>query len=311
MENILSISHLTKRYGGFVAVNDLSLDVRQSACVGFLGPNGAGKTTTIKILTGIIQQTSGHAQIMGHDINKDFKKAMSHVGAMVETPEFFSGFTPVDALSYNGKIRGIKGSVLQDRISKVLQQTGMSEWSKKKIGTFSKGMKQRIAIASCLLHDPDLLILDEPTSGLDPKGIRDVRDLINDLKKHGKTIFMSSHLLSEVKNICDEVALIYDGKLVDCKPITELQNTSAISKIKIELISTPTELQIQMIENYPGIQKVDVQNSQLSVLFEGDATQRSDLLSYLQTEGLRVVSFSSTDEGLEDLYDKLIPDSVQ
>jgi len=311
MESILSISHLTKKYGAFLAVNDLSLDIKQNTCVGFLGPNGAGKTTTIKILTGIIKQTSGNAKIMGHDINTDFKKAMSHVGAMVETPEFFSGFTPVDALSYNGKIRGIKGSMLEDRISKVLQQTGMSEWAKKRIGTFSKGMKQRVAIASCLLHDPDLLILDEPTSGLDPKGIRDVREIVESLKNQGKTIFMSSHLLSEVKTICDEIALIYDGKIVDYKPIADLQNSTNVSKIKIEFLTPPAQSQITMIEEYEGVQKVSCENSKAIVLFEGNSDQKSDFLSYLQSEGMRVVSFSSSDTILEDLYDRIIPDSVK
>lgn len=311
MQNILSISNLTKKYGSFIAVDNLSLDVEENSCVGFLGPNGSGKTTTIKILTGIIQQTSGHATIKGFDINKNFREAINNVGAMVETPEFFSGFTPKDALSYNGKIRGITGNLLRERIDFVLQQTGMSDWSKKKIGTFSKGMKQRIAIASCLLHDPDILILDEPTSGLDPKGIRDVRGIIEQLKNQGKTIFMSSHLLSEVQNICDEVAIIYDGKLVDYKQISELQNKSLVSKIKIDLVSPPTELQFELIGNYTGVQNVFLQNSQVTVNFEGDATLKSDFLSYLQSEGLRVVSFSSTDEGLEDLYDRLIPDSVK
>lgn len=311
MTDILSISNLTKKYGSFFAVNDLTLDVRENSCVGFLGPNGAGKTTTIKILTGIIRQTAGHAAIMGHDVNTNFKDAMSHVGAMVETPEFFSGFTPIDALSYNGKIRGISGPLLKERISTVLQQTEMSEWSKKKIGTFSKGMKQRVAIASCLLHDPDLLILDEPTSGLDPKGIRDVRKIIQSLKKQGKTIFMSSHLLSEVQTICDEVALIYEGKLVDYKSIDELKNTSNTSAIKIEFVIPPTPSHITLLENYNGIQQVTCKDSSATILFEGNSEKKSDLLSYLQSEGLRIVSFSSSDTGLEDLYDKLIPDSVK
>jgi len=177
---------LTKRFSSFTALEKLNLEIETNSCVGFLGPNGAGKTTTIKILTGLLNPTSGKVFVAGYDVTKETRLALSHVGAVVETPEFFPHFTPKEILSFMGKLRGLSGQTLEERIKKVLDLVNMSEWTQKKIGKFSKGMKQRISLASALLHDPELIILDEPTSGLDPRGMIEVRQIIKSLKKTRK-----------------------------------------------------------------------------------------------------------------------------
>ncbi len=309
--NILTIKNLTKKFSSFVAVDNLSLDVKKNTCVGFLGPNGAGKTTTLKILTGLLRSTSGAAYINGFDVAKNFREAMKNVGAVVETPEFYPHFTPIDVLSYFGKLRGMSKQELQGRIQKVLDEVNMAEWSQKKIGKFSKGMKQRIAIASSLLHEPELVILDEPASGLDPRGMMEVREIIQSMKNQGKTIFMSSHLLGEAQAICDEVALIDKGKLLGLKSINELQ-TANKSKIKIEFLDNTTKSQLDTIKNFE--QTLDVLQETPNVIiadFDGTGLQRAEFLKFLQENGMNVTSFSLVDSSLETLYKDLISDSVR
>jgi ABC-2 type transport system ATP-binding protein len=198
MTEAIITENLTKNFGNFTAVNELNLRIEHGVCVGFLGPNGAGKTTTIKILTSMLRATKGNAYIEGVDVATDPKGALSRVGSVVETPEFYPYLTPVETLTYLGKIRGVDSRTLPGRIEQVIEEVRLQNWKDKRIGKFSKGMKQRLAIAQSLLHEPPILILDEPTSGLDPRGMVEVREIIKLLKGAGRTIFMSSHLLFEV-----------------------------------------------------------------------------------------------------------------
>jgi ABC-2 type transport system ATP-binding protein len=176
-------------------VDDLTMSVPEGVTVGFLGPNGAGKTTTIKILTHLISATGGKAYLHGVDVVRHPKQALGHVGAVVETPEFYPYLTPTETLAYLGRIRGMHSNEIKKRTDELLHMVKLDEWRSTRIGKFSKGMKQRLAIAQAILHEPDILILDEPTSGLDPRGMVEVRELIRTLKRQHYTIFISSHLL--------------------------------------------------------------------------------------------------------------------
>ena len=220
---MIEIEHLIKQFGVIKAVDDLSLGVPARKTVGFLGPNGAGKTTTIKILTNLISSTSGSAFINGVDVVTDPKKALAHTGAVVETPEFYPYLTPMETLAYLGRLRGMSSNDISRRSNEVLSDVKMTEWRGTRIGKFSKGMKQRLAIAQALLHEPEVLILDEPTSGLDPRGMVEVREIIKSLKRQDYTIFMSSHLLGEVQEVCDSAALIDHGKLLVYDSIDNLK----------------------------------------------------------------------------------------
>ena len=221
MEPIV-IEHLSKQYGKLLAVNDLSLAVERGVCVGFLGPNGAGKTTTIKMLTNLLRATNGKAYLNGVDVIRHPKAALDGVGAVVETPEFYPQLTPNECLSYIGTIRGLSAEVIADRSKVVLQQVKLLDVAERRTGTFSKGMKQRLAIAQALMHQPSILILDEPTSGLDPRGMVEVRDIIKELIKTDITILMSSHLLYEVQEVCDKVAIIDRGVLLKYDSVKNL-----------------------------------------------------------------------------------------
>jgi ABC-2 type transport system ATP-binding protein len=215
-DNVHSIEavDLTKVYGSFTALSHLNLKIEGPKCVGFLGPNGAGKTTTLKMLTDLIRPSSGTALIDGINVHTHKRQALDSVGTVIETPEIYPSLTPREALGMVAELRGVPHSEMKKRIEDVVEEVRMSEWLDKRVGKFSKGMKQRICIASALLNDPSVIILDEPTSGLDPRGMSEVRDIVRSLKNKNRLIFMSSHILSEVADICDEVAMIDHGKLL-------------------------------------------------------------------------------------------------
>lgn len=205
---------LTKVYGEFTALSDLTLKLEGSKCVGFLGPNGAGKTTTLKMLTDMIFPTRGSAILNGVDVHADRKRALESCGALIESPEIYPSLTPREALSLVADVRGVPAGEQKERIEEVLAEVKMSEWIDKKVGKFSKGMKQRVNIAATLVSDPSIVMLDEPSTGLDPRGMAEVRDIIRGLKRNNRLVFFSSHILSEVTEVCDEVALINRGKLL-------------------------------------------------------------------------------------------------
>jgi len=311
MNDVIVIENLSKSYSGFKALDKLNLRIEKNTCVGYLGPNGSGKSTTIKILTGLLRPTQGKAYLSGFDITKDTRKALQNVGAVVETPEFYPYLTPKEILTYFGKLRGMPKNEINSRINQVLELVRLDEWRQKKIGKFSKGMKQRLAIASALLHEPSIIIVDELTSGLDPRGMIEVREILKSLKKSDKTIFMSSHLLGEIQEICDKVALIDKGKLLRYEDVKNISNLSKSSRIQIELIELPTKSQLSTISELAGVTEVKHELSlSLIITFKGGLDARADLLEKLQEMGLRIVTFKQLDSELELLYLDLISQSV-
>jgi len=311
MNNVIQIKNLTKKFSNFVALDKLDLTVEENTCIGYLGPNGSGKSTTIKILTGLIHPSSGNAFILGNDVTKDIRSALSDVGVLVEIPKFYSNLTPFETLSYFGKLRGMKKNDLINRINDVLKQVSLSEQKQKKIGIFSKGMKQRLGIACALLHNPTILILDEPTSGLDPRGMIEVRQIIKELKKQGKTIFMSSHLLHEVQEVSDKIAIINKGKLLRYDSVKNISSEQGISKIKVECAINASQEQIQRIQNFEGVKQIDPAELTFTILFSGNNEAKAELLDVIKKSGIRVVSYSTDSSNLESFYMKEISDSVE
>ena len=222
MGDSIIIENLTKYYNDFLALDKLSLRVPEKENIGLLGPNGAGKSTTLKIMCALIRPTSGKVYVDGIDVLEHPEKALSCIGAIIETPEFYSYMTPEDNLSYFGRLRGMKGEQLKKRIHEVIELVKLEKWSKVKIEKFSRGMKQRLALAQTLLHDPPILILDEPGLGLDPRGLVEFREIISGVGKE-KTVFFASHQLSEVAQICSKVAIINNGRLLVYESIKELE----------------------------------------------------------------------------------------
>jgi len=309
--HVISIDKLTKRFSNFVALDSLSLDVGKGSCVGFLGPNGAGKSTTIKILSGLIKPSSGSARISGFDVQKESRDALATMGVIVETPYYYHNFTPRDILSYFGKLRGIQKSPLETQLRKVLNFVKLDEWSDNKIGTFSKGMRQRVAIASILLHDPDVIIVDEVTSGLDPRGQIEVMRIFDDLKKQGKTIFMSSHNVREAQQLCDFVALIDKGVLLKYDKISNIGSVSKNSRVSVEFFRLPDDFKSDSFETLSNIVEYDVLGNSAVFTIRGGKKERAILLKELMGLGLMCSSFHPIGTDLETLYMDMVNESVR
>ena len=241
MREPIVIENLSKYYNKFLALDNLCLRVAENENVGLLGPNGAGKSTTLKILCGLIRSSSGAAYIDGINIAEKPEQALSRIGAIVETPEFYPFLTPEETLSYLGRLRGMRGDGLKRRIKEVIQLVGLKEWGTVKIEKFSRGMKQRLAVAQALLHDPPILILDEPALGLDPRGVVEFRQIIEEVGKE-KTVFFASHQLGEVAQICNQVAIIDHGKLLAYDNIAQLEEKyQSLERAYLALTGEPLE----------------------------------------------------------------------
>jgi len=210
---MIVVKHLTKCYGNFKAVDDLSFEIDEGHVYGFLGPNGAGKSTTMNIMTGCLSATEGHVEINGYDIFEDADKAKKLVGYLPEVPPLYLNETPIEYLRFVGQAKGLKGQELETQIEEVIAQTKLCDVKRRLISRLSKGYKQRVGIAQALLGNPRVIILDEPTVGLDPIQIIEIRDLIKQLGQ-SHTVILSSHILSEVQAICEKVLIIARGKLV-------------------------------------------------------------------------------------------------
>lgn len=210
---MISVEHLTKCYGDFIAVNDLSFEIGEGHVYGFLGPNGAGKSTTMNIMTGCLSATAGQVRVDGYDIFDEPEKAKKLIGYLPEHPPLYMSETPLEYLIFVGEAKGLRGEELGRQIDQVISLTRIDQVKHRRISALSKGYKQRVGIAQALLGNPKAIILDEPTVGLDPIQIIEIRDLIKELGKTHTVIF-SSHILSEVQAICDQIMMIAHGKLV-------------------------------------------------------------------------------------------------
>ena len=220
---VIEVEGLRKRYRRLrgrptVAIDGLDLSVPAGGVFGFLGPNGAGKTTTVRCLLGLVRPTAGQARLFGHDCQRDLAAVIGRVGSIVETPTLFPGFTGRRNLSLLAQMSGIGPGRVDDTLALV----GLAERADHKVSTYSLGMKQRLGLGAALLRDPELLILDEPANGLDPAGIKEFRELLRRLGNEGRTVFVSSHLLGEVQQLCDHVAILARGRLIASGPVSDV-----------------------------------------------------------------------------------------
>ncbi|PTM57811.1 ABC transporter ATP-binding protein [Desmospora activa] len=219
---VLSLDGVSKRIGSRTLVQDIAMTVEPGEVYGFLGPNGAGKTTTIRMIVGLIKPTAGQIHICGHDIQKERREALRSVGTIVENPETYSYLSGRQNLLHYARLTGIPRKKIKPRIDEVAEIVGLSDRLDDLVKRYSLGMRQRLGVAQALLAQPRLLVLDEPTNGLDPAGIREFRQLIRNLAADGMSVFISSHMLSEIQQMCDRVAVLNQGKILTEKAVTEL-----------------------------------------------------------------------------------------
>ena len=284
---------LSKSYGKRLAVDHLDLSVDRSELFGFLGPNGAGKTTTIRMALGLIAPTSGSVEILGQEVRSHRSQVLPRVGALVESPALYGYLSGRDNLRAVGNVLG---GVPEKRIDEVLEIVGLKGRDKDRVKTYSLGMKQRLGLALALLNDPDVLILDEPANGLDPAGIVEMRDLLRELGAQGKTVFISSHVLSEVQQICTRVAIISHGKLVRVAPVHELLQSAGEYEVKVD---GPAEL-VAMLRLQPWAQQARVEDG--FVVTPAPEGRGRNLIKFLVDSGQAPDSVRERQKDLEDIF---------
>lgn len=305
---MIKVEHLTKCYGDFMAVKDLSFEIEQGHVYGFLGPNGAGKSTTMNIMTGCLSATDGTVKIDGHDIWEEPKEAKKLIGYLPEQPPLYMNETPEEYLRFVGEAKGLKGQELRRQVEEVIAQTKIENVRHRLISKLSKGYKQRVGIAQALLGNPKVIILDEPTVGLDPLQIIEIRDLIKQLgEKH--TVILSSHILSEVQAICEKILIINKGRLVAFDTTENLEKmllTSTELSFQTEASKAETEeilkdfqeiSECQMEETEDGMCRVTVQ------IGEADAKEVSRQLFFAFAKKEKAIAEMATKKfSLEDVF---------
>ncbi len=291
---VLSLQGLTKQYRQRLAVNNLSLNIHQGDIFGFLGPNGAGKTTTIRMIFGLITPTSGKVEVMGQDIATHHADVLPRVGALIETPALYLYMSGLDNLK---AVAATLGGVPKQRYAAVLDLVGLTGREKDRVRTYSLGMKQRLGLAIALLQDPNLLVLDEPANGLDPAGIVEMRDLMHRLSREGKTVLISSHLLSEVQQICSRVAIINHGKLVTETTIEDLTHSHGEYDVKVE---QPQEA-LALIQRQPWGQSARLDETG-TIITPAPQDLGRDLNLFLVNAGFPPDSLTQTTRDLEQVF---------
>ena len=262
-EPIITIRGLTKRYADITAVDDLTLEIPKGEVFGLLGPNGAGKTTTTLMLLGLSEPTSGEAFVDGVNCTRDPIRVKRNVGYLPDNVGFYPDMTGRENLRLTGRMNGLRGTALEERIDRLLERVGMTEAADRKTGTYSKGMRQRLGIADILVKDPDVLIMDEPTNGIDPKGMRELIELIRSLaERENKTILISSHQLYQIQQICDRVGIFVKGRLIACGKIDELgEQMEGMHGCTLELRAEPADDGLrELLESLDGVTSVTRQN---------------------------------------------------
>ena len=275
-----------------LALRPLHLSVEVGEIFGFLGPNGAGKTTTLKMLMGLVYPTAGSARILGMDVNDARVKAQ--IGFLPEQPYFYDYLTAHELLKYYGQLSGVASQELPSRIDAVLQRVGLRDTSGVQLRKFSKGMLQRVGIAQAILHDPKVVFLDEPMSGLDPMGRREVRDLIEQLKKEGKTVFFSTHILSDAEALCDRVAIIHLGELRSVGVVADL-TSSMHGRVEVVWQGTSIPAAIRAM----GTQCHVTTDTARAIVVE---EKQDAAIDALRREGLRLISVNPVRATLEDYF---------
>ncbi|WP_417784729.1 ABC transporter ATP-binding protein [Tenacibaculum sp.] len=291
METILSIRNLDKKYGKVHAVNNLSFDIQKGTVYGILGPNGSGKSTTLGIILNVVNKTSGSFSWFNGNLSTH--EALKKVGAIIERPNFYPYMSAVQNLQLICKIKGVS----YDKIEEKLKIVNLFERRNSKFKTYSLGMKQRLAIASALLNDPEILILDEPTNGLDPQGIHEIRQIIKEIAQNGTTILLASHLLDEVEKVCSHVVVIRNGIKLYSGRVDEMTASNGF----FELQADNQEILTQLLENHPAIGNIKEENGILIANLDSELSA-SEINTFLFNKGISLSHLVKRKPSLEQQF---------
>jgi len=301
-EAMIRTESLTKCYANVQAVTELNLDVKEGTLFGFIGPNGAGKTTTIRVLCGLLKPTSGAAFINGLDVTRHPREIKRIVGYLPEIFGVYDRMRVWEYLDFFGAAYRIPRSDRGDMIERTLKLTNAYYMRDYFLGSLSKGMRQRVGIAKTLVHDPPVLILDEPTSGLDPYARIEIRQLLRQLRKIGKTVLISSHILPELSAVCDEVGIIEKSRLLASGPVEKiLEQVRQTRPVQIQFLERADEA-AEVIKRFKGVQNLQTVENVVRLEFQGDDRQASILLKLLLDKGFDVVWMREQEADLEEVF---------
>ncbi|MBT2762134.1 ABC transporter ATP-binding protein [Paenibacillus sp. FSL W8-0187] len=299
---MIEIRNLSKKYGTFHALKDISLHIEKGTVFGFVGPNGAGKSTTMSILATLMLPTSGVAKVGGFDVTQHPKEVRKRIGYM---PDFFGVYDQLKSTEYlhfYGASYGIPRAEREQLIPQLLELVNLSDKADTYVDSLSRGMKQRLCLARCLVHDPDVLILDEPASGLDPRARIEMREILKELKLMGKTIIISSHILPELAEMVDEIGVIEHGEMVAQGKVADIQSRLRVKKvIHIRTLEREEEL-AEKLRDEPFVSSVLTDNTGVHVHYGGDDAQQSALLRQVVSWEIPIVSFQEAQSNLEDVF---------
>ncbi|MCD7763580.1 MAG: ABC transporter ATP-binding protein [Lachnospiraceae bacterium] len=302
-EVVIKTEHLTKRYGKKVAVNDLSLTIKKGEVFGLLGPNSAGKTTTILMLLGLTEPSGGTATIEGMNCTRDPLGVKSIVGYLPDNAGFYGDMTGRQNLRFTGRLNGLEGQELEDRIETLLKRVDIEYAGDQKVGTYSRGMRQRLGVADVLMKDPEIIIMDEPTLGIDPEGMRKLLILIRELaEEDGRTILISSHQLQQVQQICDRVGIFIEGTLIVQGTLKELEeHIRKEGSYLLELSVEPLDDQLLgMLYQQDGVKKIEKEGDKFMITSKKDI--RPTLTRFLGENGYTVYHLHQRGGDLDEIY---------
>lgn len=310
---MITVKNVCKKYGSFVAVDNISFEINDGEIIGLLGPNGAGKSTTMNMLTGFIEPTSGEILINGFNISKKSKKAKANIGYMPENVPLYKDLTVKEFINYMAELKYVKGKNKKNMVSDIMAKTNLTDVQNKLIKNLSRGYKQRVSMAGALVGSPKILILDEPTVGLDPKQITEIRDLIKSLAKD-HTIIISSHILSEISQMCKKVIILNKGKLIAIDTPENLENK--VSKNNVILVTVEdSENKIKnVVKEIPEITEIKLikKNDDNTVQYSLTAKENSDIRKIVfekfAKEGITIFELKKSETTLEDAFIDLIED---
>lgn len=304
---MIELKNVTKKYGNFKAVDNISFKIEKGEVVGFLGQNGAGKTTTMKMITGLIEPTNGEIFIEGEKISRKSRKC---IGYMSENTPLYQELTVKEFIDYMAELKGLKRQERKQQVQKLITDLGLADVENKLIRNISRGYKQRVSLSGALIGNPDILILDEPTVGLDPKQVIEIRNLIKSLRKN-HTVFISSHILSEISQMCQKVIIINKGKVVAIDTPNNLENKIARNSIVIN-IEDPNENIEKIKEKIPEIieikfiNKLEKDIKQYEIFVKENADIRKKLFEIFPQENISILELKNSEVGLEEAFIKLI-----
>ncbi len=308
---MIEVKNMTKKYGKFIAVDDISFKIEEGEIVGLLGPNGAGKSTTMNVITGFIEQTEGQVIINGFDMIKKPKKAKKEIGYMPEGVPLYYDLTVKEFVTYMAQIKKVNRKEIKEKVEKVLRETGLTDVQNKLTKNLSRGYKQRVSMAGALVSEPKILILDEPTVGLDPKQITEIRNLIKELGKN-HTVIISSHILSEISQICNKVIIINKGKIVAIDTPQNLEEKVTNDNSIYITVEDPENKMEKIQEKLEGVKEIKLiaenedKTKQYMIKSEEDKDLRKTIFEVFAKEEITIFEMKKADSTLEDAFMKLI-----